>query len=112
MDKLRGTLGLCMKAGKLVTGEEGVLKAIRSNKAKVVILANDASANTVKKITDSARFYNVPVIFYSTKADIGRALGKNIRASLAVTDEGFGAKIIKTAEALPGGGAIVENKNI
>lgn len=96
MDRLLGTLGLCMKAGKLVTGEDSVLKAIRGNKAKVVILAKDASANTAKRMTNAATFYNVPLVVYSTKADIGAALGKNIRAVAAVLDEGFGAKIIKT----------------
>ncbi|MBQ2752581.1 MAG: ribosomal L7Ae/L30e/S12e/Gadd45 family protein [Firmicutes bacterium] len=98
MDRLLGTLGLCMKAGKLVTGEDSVLKAIRGNKAKVVILAKDASANTTKRMTNAATFYNVPLVVYSTKADIGAALGKNIRAVAAVIDEGFGAKIIKTVE--------------
>ena len=49
MDRRMGTLGLCMKAGRLTTGEDGVLKAIRDGKAKTVILAKDASANTSKK---------------------------------------------------------------
>ncbi len=97
MDKLLGTLGLCLKAGKLVTGEEGVLKAIRANNAKVIILAENASANTTKRITNAASFYNIPVVTFSTKEAIGAALGKNIRAVVAVMDEGFGAKIIKTA---------------
>lgn len=96
MDKLYGTLGLCLKAGKLVTGEDSVLKAVRSNNAKVIIITEDASANTVKKMTNAGNFYNVPVVRFGTKEKLGAALGKNIRAVAAVLDEGFGAKILKT----------------
>ena len=35
-----------MRAGKLLTGDEIVHKAIRSGEAKMVIVAGDASANT------------------------------------------------------------------
>lgn len=98
MDKVLGSLGLCLKAGKLTTGEDSVLKAIRGNKAKLVVIADNASANTLKRITNAAKFYNVPYIIHGTKEDMGAALGKNIRAVAAVLDEGFGASILKTAE--------------
>lgn len=34
-------------------------------------------------------FYHVPLYFYGTKEKLGHAMGKELRASLAVTDEGF-----------------------
>lgn len=40
---------MAMRAGKLVTGDETVLKAVRSGKAKLVLVAGDASDNTKKK---------------------------------------------------------------
>lgn len=42
-------LGLAARARKIVSGEEQVIKEVRSNGAKLVILATDASANTRKK---------------------------------------------------------------
>ena len=50
--KILNLLGLAMRAGKLVTGEELTLKDIRANKAKFVFVAQDASENTRKKIKD------------------------------------------------------------
>ncbi len=47
--KFLNLLGLAMRAGKLVTGEELTLKDIRANKAKFVFVAQDASENTRKK---------------------------------------------------------------
>ena len=39
-------------------------------------------------------FYEVPICFFSEKESLGHAMGKELRASLAVVDEGF-AKAIK-----------------
>ena len=52
--KILNLLGLAMRAGKLVTGEELTLKDIRANKAKFVFVAQDASENTRKKIKDKS----------------------------------------------------------
>lgn len=53
-NKTLSYLGLSMRAGKLVTGEEIVLKAIRSSEAKMVIVAGDASANTQRNFATNA----------------------------------------------------------
>ncbi len=42
-------LGLCMRAGELVTGEELTLEAVRKKNVALVLLASDASENTAKK---------------------------------------------------------------
>jgi ribosomal protein L7Ae-like RNA K-turn-binding protein len=89
------TLGLAMRAGKVSSGEESVLEEIRSGRAKLVILANDASSNTVKKVTDKCRTYEVPVLRLGEKEELGRAIGKEQRAVLALLDEGF-ARLIKS----------------
>lgn len=49
MNQIEQMLGLAMRARKLITGEELVVKAIRQGQVKLVILASDASANTRKK---------------------------------------------------------------
>ncbi len=42
-------LGLANRARKVVSGEDLVVKEIRHSRAKLVLLADDASANTEKK---------------------------------------------------------------
>lgn len=42
-------LGLANRARKLISGEELVVREVRKQKAKLVLLASDASENTKKK---------------------------------------------------------------
>lgn len=82
-------LGLCVKAGKLVSGETAVLNAVRSGEAKLVVIASDASENTRKRFTDKCRYYGIETMSFATKDELSRAIGKRDRAVVAVTDEGF-----------------------
>ena len=45
-DRILNLIGLAMKAGKVVSGEFSVEKCIKSGKARLVIIATDASENT------------------------------------------------------------------
>ncbi|MFS8514714.1 MAG: ribosomal L7Ae/L30e/S12e/Gadd45 family protein, partial [Planifilum fulgidum] len=64
MDKLLQLLGLAMRAKKVVTGTEAVLRAIRSGEARLVLVAEDASQGALKKVRDKCSFYSVPFICY------------------------------------------------
>ena len=88
-DKALGMIGLAQKAGKAVSGEFSTEKAIRSHKAALVIVANDSSDNTKKMFSDMCSYHDVPIYYYSDKEELGHAIGKQFRASLAVLDEGF-----------------------
>ncbi|MFC4598984.1 YlxQ family RNA-binding protein [Cohnella hongkongensis] len=88
-NKALSRLGLATRAGKLISGEEVVLKAIRSGEAKLVILAGDASENTRKKIKDKCSSYDVPLLVGFTRFELGSAVGKPERVLFAVTDRGF-----------------------
>ena len=44
-------VGLAAKAGKVVSGEFATEKAVKTQKAFLVIIAQDASENTRKKIS-------------------------------------------------------------
>jgi ribosomal protein L7Ae-like RNA K-turn-binding protein len=92
--KLLSVLGLAMRAGKLSTGEEGVLKAIRSGRARLVVLSADASANTQKKFRDKCRFYQVELAECCTRHELGAAIGKPERVVVAVLDSGL-AQLMK-----------------
>jgi len=95
MNKALGMLGLAQKAGRLVFGEDGIRKAIKSGKAALVIIAEDASDNTKKRFTDSCAFYKSELILWGTKDELGKATGKNERAAVAVCDENFARAILE-----------------
>lgn len=87
-------IGMAMKAGKVVSGEFATEKAVKTGKAFLVIVSETASDNTKKMFRNMCSFYELPMYIYGTKEDLGHSMGKEFRASLAVTDEGF-AKSIK-----------------
>ena len=97
-DKVLSLIGLAMKAGQVVSGEFSVEKCIKSGKAKLVIIATDASENKKKKFEDKCKFYHVPMIIYSTKETLGTALGKGLRSSITLTEDGFKNAILKITE--------------
>ena len=47
-DQIFNFLGLAMRAGKIKSGESVILSDIKTNKIKLVIVATDASDNTLK----------------------------------------------------------------
>lgn len=93
-NKVTSLLGLATKAGKISSGEFMTEKMVKAGKAYLVMVAEDASDNTKKKFENMCEFYEVPICFFSEKESLGHAMGKELRASLAVVDEGF-AKAIK-----------------
>ena len=86
-------LGLAVGARMLTSGEELVVKVIRNSQAKIVIISSDASANTLKKIQDKCKSYNVELHVFGDRSDLGHATGKDARVVLAVTDQGFAKKL-------------------
>ena len=95
LNKVLSLVSLATKAGKTVSGEFCTEKEVKTGRAALVIVADDASANTKKKFQNMCDFYEVPIFFYKDKDALGHAMGKEFRASLAVLDEGFAKGIIK-----------------
>lgn len=87
--KILSLLGLAMRSGNLVSGEFAVQEAIRANSACLVIVAEDASNNTKKMFQNQCNHYQVPLYHFCRKEELGHAIGKEFRASIAVTDQGF-----------------------
>jgi len=93
-NKALSYLGLAMRAGKLAIGEEGVLKAVRSGQARLVVMAEDASDNTRKKFQDKCQHYGVTLAECFGRYELGAAIGKEARVLVAVVDAGF-ARLIE-----------------
>ena len=94
-DKVLSLIGLAMKAGRCTSGEMMTERETKSGRARLVIIASDASENTKKKFRDMCKFYKVPIYIYGDKDTLGHAMGKEFRASLAILDEGFARGILK-----------------
>ena len=95
MNKILSMVGMAMKAGKVVSGEFSTEKAVKTGKAFLVIVSEAASDNTKKMFRNMCSYYEVPIYVYGTKEDLGHSMGKEFRASLAVTEEGFAKSIEK-----------------
>lgn len=93
-DRVFSLLGLAAKAGKVAAGGFSAEEAVKSRKARLVLIAEDAQANTVKKFTDKCTFYKIPFRFYGTKETLGHSVGRESRACVAVTDRGFADSIL------------------
>ena len=94
IDRKLSLLGLCMRAGKLITGESAAIQAVRNGAACAVVLDRAASANAVKAVTNACTFYEVPLV-YTEENELGHAIGKPGRMCAAVTDPSFAERIVK-----------------
>lgn len=88
MSNILNNLGLCMRSGNLVIGESPVVDALKNGTVCYIFLANDASTNTKKKITDKAKFYNVEVCLDYNSFELSQAIGKENRKVLGLKRTG------------------------
>ncbi len=95
--KVLNLLSLSQRAGRIASGEFMTQKAVKSRQAFLVILAADASENTKKKFQNMCTYYRTPVIELSDMDRLGHCIGRSVRSSLAVLDEGFAKAILKLA---------------
>lgn len=95
MNKIFSMIGMATKAGKTVSGEFATEKAVKTGTAFLVIVSEEASENTKKMFRNCCTYYHVPMYVYGAKEALGHCMGKEFRASMAVTEEGFAKSIIK-----------------
>jgi len=82
-------IGLMNRAGILITGTDMVINGVRSGKVGFVLVDSKVSDNTLKKITDKCKFYNVSYIVMPAETDLGSAIGKGSRKIIGITDQNF-----------------------
>lgn len=87
-------VGVARKAGKLEIGEEPVGAAARAKQAKLILLAQDCSPNTIRRAATFGQAGNVlHLVIPCTKEEIGFSMGRNSVAMLALTDAGLAGAI-------------------
>lgn len=106
--KVYALLGFAQKAGKLVSGDDSVFIALGKKSLKMVIVAEDLSANSRKKFEqklyaadkEKKRDVGTAVWTFGTKVSLGHAIGKSPRGLIAVMDDNFAKAIAKNLEEL------------
>ncbi|MGI5899452.1 MAG: L7Ae/L30e/S12e/Gadd45 family ribosomal protein [Christensenellales bacterium] len=93
ISKFLGMLGLCARAGRLTSGEDGVRIAVRKKQAALVIIDARASKGTREKAESLCKTHGTRLI--SADADIGKAIGKEGRRLIAVTDPSFAKNLLE-----------------
>ena len=79
--KVLNMIGLATRAGKVKSGEFSTEKSVKSGRARLVIVAEDASENTRKMFENMCRYHHVSVSFFGSKEELGRAMGMEMRAA-------------------------------
>lgn len=95
-DRVISMISIAAKGRNLVSGEFAVEKAVKCGKAYLVVVAEDASDNTKKQFRNMCEFYEVPMVVYGNKDTLGHFIGTQMRANIAITDEGIANSILKS----------------
>ena len=99
-NRVIGFLGLCMRAGRITSGQEACVDLIRRKEAALVLLDGGASENTKKRITDACHSHDVPGWCLSENA-LGQAIGKRGRMVIALKDDGMARNLLSMLESEP-----------
>ena len=106
--KVLSLVSLATRAGKTASGEFCTEKEVKSGRAFLVLVADDASDNTKKMFTNMCTHYKVPIYLFGTKEELGHAMGQKFRASLSVEDAGFAKTLASRMNV--NGGSLNESK--
>lgn len=100
--KVVALLGLARRARKVASGAEAVESAVKRHSARLVLIAADASANSVARCRTLAVQGGVAWRQGLGKEELGAALGGAPRACVAVTDSHFAEAMISVLAKMPG----------
>ena len=95
--KFSGLLGICRKAGKLSVGHDAAKDSVRNKKARLCILACDASERLEKEF-QSLCDETVPILKTPFKIEQFESIIGLKAAVITVDDEGFKTKLITYRE--------------
>lgn len=88
-------IGLARKAGKLIIGEQAVRKGLKLSQVQLLILAQDSSNRTKRYFTAYAKAKAIPLIELSTKTGLGKQLGRQEIAILALIDRSLANAVLR-----------------
>lgn len=98
--RLLERLGLARRAGAVETGIEPTRRAIKLDRALLVVIASDASDGTRQQIRSACERKSVPSAELLSGAEVGAALGEDFISAAAVTAEPFAGELRAWSYAL------------
>ena len=99
-DRVIGFLGLCMRAGRIVSGQEACVDLVRAGDAALVLLDGGASDNTRKRLGDACHSHDTPAYELSPGA-LGHSIGKAGRMVIALRSDGMTDKLLSMLQGEP-----------
>ena len=96
MDKALNYLALARKAGRIELGEEPVGACARAQKARLVVVASDATDHTwrrAKSFVAGTQQQCIRLVY--TKDELGQAVGRTELALAAITDPAMALAFVK-----------------
>ncbi len=91
--KIDSYLGFAKKSGNLISGVNTCSFGMAKGRVRLVILAEDISENSEKKIMKEIRKYGVTYVKYGKGEEMSHMVGESGRSVFAVCDDNF-AKVI------------------
>ena len=99
MDKARNYLSLARKAGRIELGEEPVGAVARAQKARLLVVAGDASDHTWRRAKNFVSGTDQQCIrVHYSKAELGEAIGRQELALAAITDPALALAFLKALQ--------------
>ena len=88
-------LGLAKKAGALEIGEESVILAVRSGKARLILTASDASDRTKRHAQSLSEEWECPYVpLDHTKSELGMMVGRGSPGIISITNAGLASSFV------------------
>jgi ribosomal protein L7Ae-like RNA K-turn-binding protein len=88
-------LGLAQRAGAVERGVDAARRALREGRARLVLIAEDASAAQLKKITGLLEHRSVPWRAAGGQAELGAAVGGAALSAVAITRNEFAEQMLR-----------------
>jgi uncharacterized protein len=88
-ERIASYLSLANKAGKVVSGTDMVLDAMKHRSLGIVFIASDISADIGAKVKDQTLRAGVESVSIFDKDRLGALIGKGLRSVVAVEGSGF-----------------------
>ena len=104
-NKILSYLGLATRAGRAVSGEFCVERSVRRHRAKLVLVAEDASEASQKNFRNICTYYKVPLYISGSREELGAACGKEAMVSAAIEDDGLANAAIRCIQETGIGGS-------
>jgi len=103
-------LGLARRAGALESGTGSTQRAVRDGRARLVLLAQDASDVQREKVLKLLRYRETPRAYLGSRAELGAAVGSAPLSAVAVTGEHFARQLARQLAVSKGVNAETERR--